>query len=346
MTAAPIGLAVLAVALVAATVARPQVSLTNIRPTPTVLWAGLLSETPVAVGEPLPPPEPQPVDGTYVVHRDTPPQWWACLRCADYRPSGGTWRLLLDRGVLRLVYDVTGWRTIASYRLDGEIFEVFNDPICPSERGVYRWRAQEDGLSFAVVRDDCAFGLRAENLTSDPWRSCAPPDARAAASEAWPTARGCLPGRVPPAPGAPGDVEVIIVPGDIRKAPDRPAALLAANAFGAAPAPLSLRRAPGVVPYGLNLILWEGGAWVEATAAQSVEAIGVQFWGPSTMGAARLLLDGQEVWRGEVALLGRHLQQYGGYVEVRGLGPGSHTLRVEPLGPDGRPLTILWFGVR
>ena len=345
MTAALFGIVALAVALVAATAAGPQASLAKFRPTPTSMWAGLLSQTPVAVGEPVPPPEPQPVDGTYVVHRDSPPQWWACLRCADYRPSGGLWRLRLDRGVFRLVYDVTGWRTIASYRLDGEILEVFNDPICPSERGVYRWRPQEDALSLAVVRDECAFGLRAENLTSGPWRSCAPPEARAAASEAWPAPRGCLAGRVPPAPGAPDDIEVTIVPGDIRKAPDRPAALVAANSTGAPPN-VTVAKDEGAVAYGLNLILWEGGTWVEVSAAHPVEAIGVQFWGPSTMGAARLILDGQEVWRGEIASLGRHLQQYGGYVEIRGFGDGPHTLRVEHLRLDGRPLTVLWFGVR
>jgi hypothetical protein len=64
------------------------------------------------------------------------------------------------------------------------------------------------------------------------------------------------------------------------------------------------------------------------------------------MGVARLLFDGEEVWRGEVAPLGRHLQLFGGYLEISGFPPGEHVLRVEHLGADERPLTVLYFGGR
>jgi hypothetical protein len=94
------------------------------------------------------------------------------------------------------------------------------------------------------------------------------------------------------------------------------------------------------------MILWEAGAWAEMTTELPAQGLGVQFWGPSTMGVARLLFDGEEVWRGEVAQLGRSLQQYGGYLEVSGFPPGRHTLRVEHLGADERPLTVLFFGGR
>ena len=64
------------------------------------------------------------------------------------------------------------------------------------------------------------------------------------------------------------------------------------------------------------------------------------------MGIARVLFDGQEVWRGDVADLGRYLQLFGGFVEVSEFGPGEHTLRVEHLGADDRPVTVLFFGGR
>lgn len=316
------------------------------RPTPTALWGGLLDHSPVAVAAPLPPPESTAVDDAYVRHLESAPQWWSCLRCADYRPSGGTWRLMFDRGILRIVYDVTQWRNLASYEVRGDEVRVFNDPICPWDEGVYRWAKDAGRLRLQVVEDKCAFGLRADNLTAGDWLTCRPPDVRAAASDAWSKPSGCAPARVEPAHGSPS-VMVTIYSGDARQADSPPTWIAAANAENLAPPDgIEIARAPEAVDYGLNVILWEGGPWVEATATRPMEAIGVQFWGPSTMGVARLLFDGEEVWRGEVAPLGRYYQLFGGYLEISGFPPGEHTLRVEHLGADERPLTVLFFGGR
>jgi hypothetical protein len=57
---------------------------------------------------------------------DLPPRW-SCLRCADYRPPaapGGS----LDRGVMRIVCDVTGWRTLAC-RTSKEHLQIFFDVL-------------------------------------------------------------------------------------------------------------------------------------------------------------------------------------------------------------------------
>jgi hypothetical protein len=149
--------------------------------------------TPIPNDLPLPGDDRTPIDGTFAIHDPSPPQWWSCLRCADYRPSGGTWKLLFDRGVLRIYYPVTGWKNLASYDVKDDTLRLFNDPICPWDRGIYRWRLERGRLGLEAVDDACSFGLRAENLSRGIWSSCAPPDIRAAASDAWDAPPGCEP---------------------------------------------------------------------------------------------------------------------------------------------------------
>ena len=72
--------------------------------------------------------------------------------------------------------------------------------------------------------------------------------------------------------------------------------------------------------------------------------MGVQFWGAPYTGWARVLFDGVEVWRGVPSTLGFEQLQYGGYIELTGFRPGRHTIRVENLGFDFRPLTVASFG--
>jgi len=316
--------------------------------TPTLLWSGLLERTPVPQDRPLPADEPTPLDGAYAIHEPSPPQWWSCRRCADYRPSGGTWRLFFDRGVMRILYPVTGWKNLASFEVDGETLHLFNDPICPWDRGTYRWQEDEKGLRLETVEDACAFGLRAENLSRGTWSSCRPPDIRAAVSDAWSKLPECAHAALDSAPSLTplSGYSVAVYPNDARGSNSPPRVVVGANPENAEPpAGVVISHDAGVVPYGMNLILWEGGAWAEASIDVTADAIGVQFWGPATMGAGRILFDGQEVWRGVASELGSSLEQYGGYVEVSGFAPGRHTLRVEHLDPDGRPVTVLFFGL-
>jgi hypothetical protein len=349
-TAIVIGLGVMGLAWLALHLARVEAGPSGLpapHATPTALWSGLLGHRPAELSAPLPSSEPTTLDGAYTRHTTSPPQWWSCLRCADYRPSGGTWRILLDRGVLRIVYDVTGWRNLASYEVSNEELRIFNDPICPWEEGRYRWQSDSGRLTLQVVEDSCAFGLRAENLTSGAWQSCAPPDLRSAVSDAWSQPRGCAAARVEPPPETPPTVAVRAIAGDARSVPSTFDWMAPANSDNLAPpAAVEVDHAAEAVPYGLNVVLWEGGPWAEVTTMAPTRALGVQFWGPSTMGVARLLFDGEEVWRGDVSQLGRHLTLYGGYLEVSGFEPGAHTLRVEHLGADDRPLKVLFFGGR
>src|SRR5262245_52356231 len=83
--------------------------------TPLGVWETLLQSTPFPHLLPLPEAAPTALDGTFAKVDPSPPQWWTCYRCADYRPMGGIWRIQFDRGVMRIFYEVTSWKSIASY---------------------------------------------------------------------------------------------------------------------------------------------------------------------------------------------------------------------------------------
>jgi len=91
------------------------------------------------------------------------------------------------------------------------------------------------------------------------------------------------------------------------------------------------------------LALRSPGAFVEASVDSATEA-GVQFWGDTNDGVCRVLVDGQEVWRGDTH--GTDANWPGGlyvkYLSVSGLQPGPHTIRVEFVGPGD--VTIRYFG--
>ena len=141
-------------------------------PAPTNVWSSLLEVTPVPYASPLPGSDQTLVDGTYAKFDPTPPQWWSCLRCADYRPAGGIWRLQFDRGVMRIYYEVTGWNSLASYTVSGDRLYLFNDPYCKEATGEYKWKLVDGNLTLEVVDDPCSFQLRGRNLSGGAWGTC------------------------------------------------------------------------------------------------------------------------------------------------------------------------------
>jgi hypothetical protein len=151
------------------------------------LWNVLLDATPFAYTTSLPDSFESPIDGLYSKIDQSPPQWWRCYRCADYRPAGGMWRLMFDRGVMRIFYTVTGWRTVASYTVSDDHLYIYNDPFC-SSTGEYIWSLQDGQLNLEEVSDGCAFDLRAENLTRQTWSLC-PANGEVATAE---TSPACL----------------------------------------------------------------------------------------------------------------------------------------------------------
>jgi hypothetical protein len=162
-------------------------------PTPTAVWQAFLNRTPFPYTTPLPLANPAIVDGSYAKFDPSEPQWWICRRCADYRPVGGPWKLFLDKGVFRMYYAITDWRSIASYTITEDRLDLFNDPYCPWETGSYHWQLENGQLIFREIQDTCAFGLRARNLTAQPWISCQPPSIQAAVSDHWSRPFACAP---------------------------------------------------------------------------------------------------------------------------------------------------------
>ncbi|MFZ5918675.1 MAG: hypothetical protein ACOYZ7_17205 [Chloroflexota bacterium] len=177
----------------------PQTSLPS--PTPTDAWVAALHNNPYPYLLPLPEPKRTAVDGTYtkVESKDTPPVH--CLRCPDYAPEGGVWKLYLDQGVFHIFHQATGWQSVGSFIVTRDRWTsgapdqmlLFNDPTCPDAIGLYGWRLEDGNLILEVIDDTCAIHLRAMNLTNLPWLSCYPPNIEAGITDHWPKPAGCDP---------------------------------------------------------------------------------------------------------------------------------------------------------
>ncbi len=306
-------------------------------------WDELLQIKPVPYASPLPELVVTQLDGTYAKYDPTPPQWWACLRCADYRQAGGVWRMNFDRGVMRIYYEVTGWRSLASYRVSGDRLFLFNDPYCKDETGEYRWKLEDEALKLEVVNDPCSFELRGKNLSNYQWDVC-PGNELGIGKEP----RGCKDPLPPPIYEhfLNDGLTVIVREADVRLETVPPDVILNATGIG-----LSLPDGVGVsyseesMPYGVNRVLWHQDDWMEIAFREPFTSAGVQFRGSYVIGWARVLFDGQEIWRGDTAEIWSELKVHGGYIEVKGFGSGEHILRVERLDVDSRPVMVAFFGL-
>ena len=315
----------------------PEITAPIGTPTPPDIWETLLDATPYPHLLPLPESAPSPLDGTFAKVDPSPPQWWTCYRCADYRPMGGIWRVQFDQGVMRVFYEVTNWKSIASFTVEGNRLQIFNDPFCPQEVGEYEWSIDAGQLTFALIQDGCAFDLRAENLVKQSWTLCSTVQ----------TTEGCI----DPPDAPPGEalqqslVTVTVIGGDSHYFEHKPELFAAANPDNvASPDGIAVQFDQGSIAYGTHRVLWSGGDWVEATTSLPYTSIGVQLWGSGYLGWARVLFDGEEVWRGLSTSIGKELAYYGGYIEITGFAPGEHTIRVESLAFDHHPVKVAAFG--
>lgn len=154
-------------------------------------WAELLQRMPFPYVIPLPEPRRSDLDGTYAKVVASTAERVHCLRCPDYAPESGVWKLNLDRGVFRIFHLESGWRSIATAIVADDRLLLANDPTCIGEIGLYKWRVEEEQLVFEAIDDPCAIQLRAANLTRQPWRSCRPPNIEAAVTDHWPKPEGC-----------------------------------------------------------------------------------------------------------------------------------------------------------
>ena len=302
------------------------------------IWEELLKSTPFPHEFPLPDAVESPIDGTYAKVDPSPPQYWTCYRCADYRPEGGVWRIQFDQGVMRIFYQITNWKSIASFTVEHDRLKIFNDPFCPHEVGEYEWVVENGGLSLKAIRDGCAFDLRKENLMKQPWLACTTD------SQNQP---GCT--EIPNAPlsEVPSQLPFTVkVHGRDSHTFDRPPDLFAAANKEDVPSPngIQIQYHHVSIPFGTHRVLWWNGNWIEATTDTPYTSIGVQFWGSAYLGWARVLFDDVEVWRGLTTSLGKKHAYFGGYIEITDFEPGTHTIRVENLGFDYRPVKVAAFG--
>lgn len=122
---------------------------------------------------PTPPEQPTPVDGVYerAVPEEAAGPVGKCRRCPPYRLElGDTNTLRLDQGVFMVAHALTDWESAGHYIVDDGRIELFNDPNCPNERGVYAFTLESGVLTLDLIEDRCAFGgLRARYLGAAPW---------------------------------------------------------------------------------------------------------------------------------------------------------------------------------
>jgi hypothetical protein len=309
-------------------------------------WDALLAVTPVGLTTPAPPAEETAIDGLYSRYDPSWPQWWLCLRCADYRPAGGVWRLQFDRGVMRVLYEVNQWRSLASYAVEGDRLFLFNDPYCPYDVGEYTWTVSEGELDLDPVDDGCSFNLRSQTLAGQAWAACDVNEASQAAMDPH-ILRGCQLSQASPPTPLPAElpVAVRVFAWDSRELSVPPDLYADANAANGDPVEgVIVSSSPESIPYGRYRILWRPEDWLTATTERSFSSMGVQFLGSEVIGWARVLFDGTEVWHGNTSTLGSDKGIYGGYVEISGYAPGTHTIRVERIDLDSRPVGVLFFG--
>jgi len=308
---------------------------------PTLVWPALLQVTPLPFASPLPSSDSTALDGTYVKYDPNPPQWWLCLRCADYRQAGGIWRIQFARGVMRIYYEVTGWHSLASYTVSGDRLYLFNDPYCKEATGEYQWKLEGGNLDLEAVDDPCSFQLRGKNLSEMAWAAC---QVDAADAE---EPRGCtdvIPETVS-APDLPSGLQVTVHQADVRLTSPSPEIYV--NASGTdqnLPYGVRYSYSEDSLLYGTNRVLWTDDDWAEIFTEAPFASIGVQFRGDFVIGWARVLFDGSEVWRGDTSKIWSHEKIHGGYIDVSGFEPGEHTLRVERLTVDSRPVIVSFFG--
>lgn len=126
---------------------------------------------------PVPPRETTPIDGTYVritsmadVGGPLVGLPYRCLRCPPYRVSPGLTTLIFYEGRYFMHHQLSGFKALGHYTIDGDRIRVFNDPNCSSMAGEYSWRLERGALTFEVIDDACAFGNeRAHDLMVSEW---------------------------------------------------------------------------------------------------------------------------------------------------------------------------------
>jgi hypothetical protein len=82
----------------------------------------------------------------------------------------GVTTLIFYEGRYFMHHQLSGFKALGHYTLDGDRIRLFNDPNCSTMTGEYSWKLKGGGLTFRVIDDPCAFGNeRAHDLTVATW---------------------------------------------------------------------------------------------------------------------------------------------------------------------------------
>ena len=131
-------------------------------------------EMPYPFTTPTPPPEKTPIDGTYLriltlddVGGLLP---FRCLRCPPYFPNAGVSTIAMSKGNYWINHQLSDFKALGMYTVDGDRITFFNDPWCPKDHGTYRWSLEDGQLSFEPVSGTCPYEkARADDLTTGEW---------------------------------------------------------------------------------------------------------------------------------------------------------------------------------
>jgi len=151
--------------------------------------------------------------------------------------------------------------------------------------------------------------------------------------------------------GKPQEIRIYSSPGWVNSSIYQPEIQASANYFDY-PSPEGITLTNGGGSQFQQAIILTGGQYLEATTSNPYSAMGVQPHGDSTIGWARVLFDGVEVWRGDTSSYWHDAEAYvhAVYIEVRCYPPGTHTLRIEALGiagsGGGQTVPIAFFGFK
>jgi hypothetical protein len=123
---------------------------------------------------PTPPDERTPIDGTYLriltlddVDGLLP---FRCLRCPPFFPNAGVSTIAMSKGNYWINHQLSDFRSLGMYTIDGDRITFFNDPWCPQDHGTYRWAIHKDELTFEPVSGTCGYEqARTKDLTTGQW---------------------------------------------------------------------------------------------------------------------------------------------------------------------------------
>jgi hypothetical protein len=132
--------------------------------------------------------------------------------------------------------------------------------------------------------------------------------------------------------------QVRLIPLNVRAADTPPLISTFANAeYAPPPESVSITSQGDLWRHDHVIALMNEGDWISATCTNpDITTVGLHLLGDTNDGWGRVLVDGQEVWRGNV--YGDPDSEKGTfsyYLEVSGLDPGVHTIQLECLGIPG-----------